>query len=135
MSVVVAHQASNIGRLALQEAAKEANLRQTTMSVIHVAEGVDLDVIEAHKAGLSDEIAKVLDAVGQDSVEWTIQVTTGEDVAEAIFDALTNLDTELLVIGARRRSPVGKLILGSVTQTIILNADVPVLVVKEPAKG
>ena len=84
MSVVVAHQASNIGRLALQEAAKEANLRQTTMSVIHVAEGVDLDVIEAHKAGLSDEIAKVLDAVGQDSVEWTIQVTTGEDVAEAI---------------------------------------------------
>lgn len=133
MSVVVAHQASNIGHLALQEAAKEANLRQTTMSVIHVAEGVDLDVIEAHKAGLSDEIAKVLAKVGYDSVEWTLQVTTGEDVAEAIFDVLDHLDVELLVIGARRRSPVGKLILGSITQTIILNANAPVLVVKEPA--
>ena len=83
MSVVVAHQASNIGHLALQEAAKEANMRQTTMAVIHVAEGVDLDVIEAHKAGLSDEIAKVLAEVDLDSVDWTLQVTTGEDVAEA----------------------------------------------------
>ena len=41
--------------------------------------------------------------------------------------------TELLVIGARRRSPVGKLFMGSVTQSIILHADVPVLVVKAPA--
>lgn len=135
MSVVVAHQASNIGHLALQEAAKEAHLRQTTLSVIHVAEGVDLDVIEAHKAGLSDEIAKVLAKVGLESVDWTLQVTTGQDVAEAIFDVLATLDAELLVIGGRRRSPVGKLILGSITQTLILHADVPVVVVKEPASA
>jgi nucleotide-binding universal stress UspA family protein len=36
----------------------------------------------------------------------------------------------LLVIGARRRSPAGKFLLGSVTQSLILAADVPVLVVK-----
>ena len=47
MSVVVAHQASAIGHLTLQEAAKEANLRQAPLAVIHVAEGVDLDVVEA----------------------------------------------------------------------------------------
>jgi nucleotide-binding universal stress UspA family protein len=34
------------------------------------------------------------------------------------------------VIGARRRSPVGKALTGSVAQTVILQADVPVLVVK-----
>jgi nucleotide-binding universal stress UspA family protein len=134
MSVVVAHQASTIGHLTLQEAAKEANLRQVPMAVIHVAEGVDLDVIEAHKAGLSDEIAQVLREVDLDDVEWTLQVTTGEDVAEAVLDLVVDLDTELLVIGARRRSPVGKLFLGSVTQSIILHADVPVLVVKAPAE-
>jgi nucleotide-binding universal stress UspA family protein len=132
MSVVVAHQASTIGHLTLQEGAKEANLRQTKLAVIHAAEGVDLDVIEAHKAGLSDEIDKVLSEVGLQDVEWTLQVTTGEDVAEAVLD-LVDADTELLVIGARRRSPVGKLFLGSVTQSIILHADVPVLVVKTPA--
>ena len=130
MSVVVAHQASAIGHLTLQEAAKEANLRQAPLAVIHVAEGVDLDVVEAHKAGVGDEITKVLSEVGLENLEWTLQVTTGEDVAEAVLDGL---DTELLVIGARRRSPVGKLFLGSVTQSIILHADVPVLVVKAPA--
>ena len=133
MSVVVAHQASAIGHLTLQEAAKEANLRQAPLAVIHVAEGVDLDVVEAHKAGVGDEITKVLAEVGLEDLEWTLQVTTGEDVAEAVLDVVAALDTELLVIGARRRSPVGKLFLGSVTQSIILHADVPVLVVKAPA--
>lgn len=134
MSVVVAHQASVIGHLTLQEGAKEANLRQVPMAVIHVAEGVDLDVIEAHQAGLSDEIAKVLREVDLNDLEWTLQVTTGEDVAEAVLDVVAGVDAELLVIGARRRSPVGKLFMGSVTQSIILHADVPVLVVKAPAE-
>lgn len=134
MSVVVAHQASTIGHLTLQEGAKEANLRQVPMAVIHVAEGVDLDVIEAHKAGLSDEIAEVLREVDLNDVEWSLQVTTGEDVAEAVLDVVSGVDAELLVIGARRRSPVGKLFMGSVTQSIILHAEVPVLVVKAPAE-
>ena len=38
----------------------------------------------------------------------------------------------ILVIGARRRSPVGKAFLGWVSQHLILEADVPVLVVKPP---
>lgn len=132
MSVVVAHQASTIGHLTLQEAAKEASLRGVALAVIHAAEGVDLDVVEAHKAGLSDEIGRVLNEVGLPDLEWTLQVTTGADVAEAILDVVTELDADLLVIGARRRSPVGKLFMGSVTQSIILHAGVPVLVVKAP---
>lgn len=131
MSVVVAHQASAIGHYALQEAAREASIRRTKLAVIHVAEGVDLDLIEAHKAGVSDEIEKVLREIALADIEWTLQVTTGDDVAQAVLD-LVDDSAEVLVIGARRRSPVGKFILGSVTQTIILNAEVPVVVVKAP---
>lgn len=135
MSVLVAHQTSTNGQMTLQEAAKEASLRQTAMSVIHVAEGVDLGIIEAHKARLNDEIAKVLQENDLQEVDWTLQVITGEDVAEAMLDLVADADADLLVIGARRRSPVGKLFLGSVTQNIILRADLPVLVVKAPAGG
>ena len=104
MSVVVAHQASAIGQVALREAAKEANLRKAPLAVIHVAEGVDLDVVEAHKAGVGDQISKVLAEAGLDDLEWTLQVTTGEDVGEAVLDVVNTLDAELLVIGARRRT-------------------------------
>ncbi|MDN5769873.1 MAG: universal stress protein [Microlunatus sp.] len=133
MSVVVAHQTSAIGRQTLREAAREAHLRAAPMAVIHVAEGVDLDVIEAHNAAVSDEIATILSEVNLTDLDWTLRVTTGEDVAEAVLDIVGELDAELLVVGARRRAPGGKLFLGSVTQSVILHAEIPVLVVKAPA--
>lgn len=135
MSVVVAHQPTDVGRLAVQEAAREADLRQTDLLVIHVAEGVDLDVIEAHQAQVSEEVARHLAEVGLGELDWALQVATGPDVAEAVLDQVAEMDASLLVIGARRRSPVGKLFLGSVSQSLILHADLPVLVVKPPLAG
>ena len=134
MSVAVAYQASASERLTLKEAAKEADLRQTALSVLHIAEGVDIDIIEDQKTRVRDEITQVLEEVNLPGVEWTLEVATGVDVAETVLDLVADSEVELLVIGARRRSAVGKMIMGSVTQTIILRADVPVLVVKAPAR-
>ena len=134
MSVVAAHQATATGRLIIQEAAKEASLRHTSLSVLHVAEGVDVDLIEDQKTTLRREIADVLEEANLAQVEWTLQVATGVEVAETVLHHIEDADVELLVIGARRRSPVGKLFLGSVTQSILLRADVPVLVVKGPTR-
>ena len=83
---------------------------------------------------LHNEIADVLEESSRADVEWTLTVATGVDVADTVLDLIADSDVELLVIGARHRSPVGKLIMGSVTQSIVLRADVPVLVVKAPAR-
>lgn len=130
MTVVVAYQPSANGRVTIHEAAKEASMRRTALSVVHVTEGVDVDMIEKQKGRLHDEIAKILDEVDLAGIEWTLNVTTGVEVAEALLDHVDGADVELLVIGARRRSRVGKLIMGSVTQSILLRAEPPVLVAK-----
>jgi nucleotide-binding universal stress UspA family protein len=137
VSVAVAHQVSSSGEPALALGATEAALRSTRLEVIHVVESLDLDVVEAHRAGISDVVGKVLARAGLPHLEWEMHLVPGggevAEVARAILDEVASVRPDLLVIGARRRSPVGKAFLGSVTQTVILEADVPVVVVQGPA--
>ena len=132
MTVAVAHQVSSASRqAALEVAAREAKLRGGDLAVLHIVDNLDLDVGEAYQQGLSDEVEKVLRAVDAEGLGWTLHLGVGEDdVADKVLDLARQVSAEVLVIGARRRSPVGKFLLGSVTQTLILEADIPVVVVK-----
>ena len=135
MTVALAHQASSTARnIALREAARQAFFRRTDLAVLHIVESLDLDVAEAYRRGLADDIEASLAGVGAHDVSWQLQLDVGnDDVAEKILELTDKVSAELLVIGARRRSPVGKFLLGSVTQTLILEANMPVLVVKADA--
>ncbi|SFJ37143.1 Universal stress protein family protein [Nocardioides psychrotolerans] len=53
-----------------------------------------------------------------------------QDVAEAVLSAAREVDATLVVLGIRHRSPVGKLLMGSVAQRVLLDAECPVLAVK-----
>ena len=59
-----------------------------------------------------------------------IQRDAHEDGPDALIEASTAQDTEMIVIGIRKRSQVGKLLLGSDAQRILLEASCPVLAVK-----
>ena len=132
MTVALAHQASSAAQdLALREAARQALLRKTDLAVFHIVEMLDLDVAEAYRNGLTGDIEASLAEVGARDVSWQLHLdVVGTDVAEKILQLTDKVGAEVLVIGARRRSPVGKALLGSMAQTLILEANVPVLVVK-----
>ncbi len=136
MSVAVAHHTRSSSDLALQEGARQAAYRGTDLVVVHVVDSLDNDIAEANRAGISDAVEKALAAVALPDVRWDVRLVPGgrdiADVSGAILGAVGELGPDLLVIGARRRSPVGKAFLGSIAQNIILDADVPVLVVKSP---
>ena len=130
MTVAVAHQVSATARIALVQAIQEARYRQTDLAVLHVVDSaLDADTEESYRLGVSDEIERAVGADGD--LIWKLHLRTVKgDVGDAIVDLTNTMQPDLLVLGARRRSPVGKALMGSVAQTIILEANVPVLVVK-----
>jgi nucleotide-binding universal stress UspA family protein len=67
------------------------------------------------------------DLLDEAGVEYEVTESSG-DPADAIIDAADESDADLIIIGGRKRSPTGKALFGSVTQTVILNAGRPVMV-------
>jgi nucleotide-binding universal stress UspA family protein len=53
------------------------------------------------------------------------------DPTDVILEEAAERDPRFLVIGGRKRSPVGKALLGSVGQSILLSAECPVVSVRE----
>ncbi|WP_232701968.1 universal stress protein [Halobacterium wangiae] len=51
-----------------------------------------------------------------------------EDPVEGIVTVADDIDADLIVLGGRKRSPAGKAVFGSVTQSVILTTDRPVAV-------
>jgi nucleotide-binding universal stress UspA family protein len=66
-------------------------------------------------------------------LNWLYITRAGKPVEkfkELMGEFAAEVDAEFIVIGLRRRSPVGKLILGSNAQRVLLDAPCPVLAVK-----
>ena len=129
-SIVVGYVPKAEGRAALRRAADEARLRNLRLVVINSHRGgreFDREDAIESEAQL-DEVRNELDKAG---VEHEVrQLVRGLDPAEDLIGVAEELDAELIVIGLRRRSPVGKLILGSNAQRVLLDAACPVLAVK-----
>jgi nucleotide-binding universal stress UspA family protein len=58
------------------------------------------------------------------------QAAHSGDAADEVLRVAQEADASVIVIGLRKRSPVGKLLMGSSAQRILLDADRPVLAVK-----
>ena len=116
MSVLVAVTDSPEGLAALEAAANEAatlnvpltavNLTSGELDTSRLADGVPVEVVVPTGGSDVDEVEQVLQAIEERS-----EVTR-------------------LVVGVRKRSPIGKAVLGSIAQRLILEATVPVLSVK-----
>lgn len=118
------------GRAALRRAAEEAQLRDAKLVVVNSHRGgrsYDADESAENEAALA-EVREQLDKTG---VGYEMrQLVRGLDPAEDMIAVAEQVKAEFIVIGLRRRSPVGKLILGSNAQRILLDAPCPVLAVK-----
>ena len=135
MAVVVGYVPTKEGRAALRRAAEECLLRRTRLIVINSHRGgKDLDADEARR--FDEELRAVQAQLEEVGVQHEVrQLVRGNEPAEDLIAAAEESEADFIVIGLRRRTPVGKLILGSNAQRILLDAPCPVLAVKAPAEA
>jgi nucleotide-binding universal stress UspA family protein len=125
--IVVGYSADPYGRAALEHSIEEAKLRGTTLKVINSTTGEAYADPRFARSGQVHDVEKRLADCG---VEFELTQPVGVDTAEELLKAMDGHDAELLVIGIRHRTPVGKLLLGSVSQQLLLDCPKPVLAVK-----
>ena len=127
MTVAVALSDTPRGEAALMAAADEAVLRGQDLAVISIIGGVD--EVKANDPAVEKKVAENL--AGIDGLTWTLHTAPEEyDTAEALLDQADEVGATLLVIGSRHRTRVGKLLLGSTVQRVLLESTIPILVVK-----
>jgi hypothetical protein len=116
MSVLVAVADSKEGRAALTAAILEAQQLNTTLVVLNLA----LSTLPL--TNLPDDVSvRTIERSGRDD----------RDPVDAVIDEIRDDPAiQRLVIGIKRRTPVGKALLGSVSQRLLLEVDIPVLAVK-----
>ena len=128
MPVVVGYVSTPQGDAALRLGIAEVKLRSTFLVVVLTAKGSKPGEPQFSAEQQLDALAVRLDASG---IEHDIrQFDDDLDAAGQILSTAADTGADLIVIGLRRRTPLGKLVLGSTAQQVLLEAHCPVFAVK-----
>ena len=128
MIIVVGYVPKPEGRAALDRAIEEAKLRGRRLIVVNASRGDSF--VDAGYAGVQ-EVELVKSRLAEAGVEYELrQLVRGHEPAEEVVDLADEVGAELIVIGLRRRTAVGKFLIGSTAQRILMDAHCAVLAVK-----
>ena len=133
MVIMVGYVPKPEGRAALDRAIEEAKLRGGRLVVVNASRG---DAWSTPGYAGVQEIELVKSRLAESG--WTYelrQLVRGHEPAEEVVELAEEVGAELIVIGMRHRTAVGKFLLGSTAQRILLDAPCPVLAVKADSRA
>ena len=113
------------GRRALDLAKADAETSGARLVLVGAATISDRVVknVEAVQAYLSDREKELVDEGFHCVIEWAV----GESLSDLTLRVADEYDADLITMGLRRRSQVGKALLGGYEQEVLLHAPCPVL--------
>ena len=137
MTIVAAVDRSERGDEIVEEAHTLANAFGEDLHVVHVlsqSEFIDLERTSVEDTGQAIDMADIR-GIAREIAEESAEGITDDfeavglvgDAADEIVRYSSENDARYIVISGRRRSPVGKALFGSVTQSVLLDADRPVV--------
>ena len=128
MTILVAYVPRPEGQAALDKGIEIATRNQEDLMVVNATPGGTKG--EPSMANVQDveRVEKLLAGSGLNATFK--QFVRGKSPIDEIQDMVDSLPVSLVIIGLRKRSPVGKLLLGSVAQEILLTVPCPVMAVK-----
>lgn len=109
---------------------------EVTVTVLNVFEEFDVaddsggrikseQLFESYEA--PESVDKATDVLNDSGIEWGFTAEHG-DPAETILEVTDEKDVDAIVMCSGNRSPVGKVLFGSVTQGVLIDSDRPVIV-------
>lgn len=129
MTIVIGYTPEPASAQALERGLAEARLRGEDVLLVNATKG---DAFVDTRYGSAAQISDLQARLDESGVEVEITQPMGPEIADLVLDEAERVGASLIVIGLRHRTPVGKLLLGSTAQRILLDASCPVLAVKPP---
>lgn len=128
MTIVVGYSPSGQGRAALRAAVRYSARRDEGLVIAsHQYHDPDEGVTAASEA----EVRAELEAEGIALEGLAVRTSSERDIGEFLLSVVDEVDASLIVIGLRRKPPIGKLNLGAAARRVVLGAPCPVLAVKD----
>lgn len=127
--IVVGWTPDEYGEAALERGLEEARLRGGRVVAVNATRG---DAQVDNRFASDEQLAGLRARVANGDVEVEVRSSMGPDVGDEVLDVVHEVGADLVVLGLRRRTPVGKLIMGSTAQRVLLGAECAVLAVKPP---
>lgn len=128
MTILVAYVARPEGQAALEKGIEIAKRRNEHLLVVNASPGGGKDDPSALDVQDYERVQLLLNEAGIDAE--IKQFVRGKSVVEEIEALIESSSASLLIIGLRKRSAIGKLIMGSVAQELLLSISCPILAVK-----
>lgn len=128
-TIVVGYAPSARSVAALRRAVAEAQHHGARLVVVNGSTG---DRYTDPSFASEDDLAQVHQLLEEAGVEFDVrQLVRGNDGAAEVLATAEAENADLIVIGLRSRSAVGKLLMGSTAQRILIGAECDVLAVKQ----
>lgn len=135
MKIMVSYSDAVLSKSVVKEAQRHAQAWSASIEVVNAVERVDpirRSRLEEMEAQFEAEVMGLFDGV---SIPYTAQMQVDDiGVGEKIVRIAKRKKVDLIFIGLKRKSKVGKLLFGSTAQYIILNAPCPVVTVRPDLK-